>query len=235
MRLIRRLLRTVVWSALAAMLLSVVIVLVLRWVNPPTSAFMLAARLESWAAKDRKPLVLRQQWRDLREISPQAAIAVVASEDQLFPQHRGFDVAQIRKALDEADQGGRARGASTISQQTAKNLFLWSGRSLVRKGLEAWFTVLLEAFWSKRRILEVYLNIAQFGPGVYGVQAAGREYFRHDAGRLSASEAALLAAVLPNPVRLKAGAPSAYVQRRRDEILAQMQALGGPGYLHDIL
>lgn len=235
MRLIRRLLRTVVWSVLAAMLLSVLIVLVLRLVNPPTSAFMIAARLESWSSKDRKPLVLRQQWRDLREISPQAAIAVVASEDQLFPQHRGFDVAQIRKALDEADQGGRARGASTISQQTAKNLFLWSGRSLVRKGLEAWFTVLLEAFWPKRRILEVYLNIAQFGSGVYGVQAAAREYFRHDAARLSASEAALLAAVLPNPVRLKAAAPSAYVQRRRDEILAQMQALGGPGYLHDIL
>lgn len=235
MRLIRRLLRTVVWSVLAAMLLSVLIVLVLRLVNPPTSAFMIAARLESWSAKDRKPLVLRQQWRDLREISPQAAIAVVASEDQLFPQHRGFDLAQIRKALDEADQGGRARGASTISQQTAKNLFLWSGRSLVRKGLEAWFTVLLEAFWPKRRILEVYLNIAQFGDGLYGVQSAAREYFRHDAAKLSAGEAALLAAVLPNPVRLKAGSPSAYVQRRRDEILGQMQSLGGPRYLQDVL
>jgi len=235
MRLIRGLLRTVVWSVLAAMLLSVLLVAALRYVNPPTSAFMIAARAEAWTSKSSKPFVLRQQWRPLSNISPQAAIAVVASEDQLFPQHRGFDVAQIRKALDEADQGGRARGASTISQQTAKNLFLWSGKSLARKGLEAWFTVLMEAFWPKRRILEVYLNVAQFGDGLYGVQAASREYFRHDAATLSANEAALLAAVLPNPIRLKAGKPSAYVQRRRDEIVGQMQSLGGPRYLQQVL
>jgi monofunctional biosynthetic peptidoglycan transglycosylase len=235
MRFIRKLLRAVVWSVLAALLLSVLTVAALRYINPPTSAFMIAARLEAMTADRAKPFALRQQWCPLSGISPQVAIAVVASEDQLFPQHRGFDVAQIRKAIDEADQGGRARGASTISQQTAKNLFLWSGKSLVRKGLEAWFTVLMEAFWPKRRILEVYLNIAQFGDGLYGVQAASREYFHHDANKLSASEAALLAAVLPNPIRLKAGKPSAYVQRRRDEILGQMQSLGGPRYLQQVL
>ena len=235
MRLIRRLLRTVVWSLFAALLLSVLLVIALRYVNPPTSAFMLAARIEAMTAGRTKPFVLRQQWCALADISPQAGIAVVASEDQLFPQHRGFDVTQIRKAIDEAEQGGRARGASTISQQTAKNLFLWSGKSLVRKGLEAWFTVLMEAFWPKRRILEVYLNIAQFGDGLYGVQAASREIFHHDAARLGAGEAALLAAVLPNPLRLKAAKPSAYVQRRRDEILGQMQALGGPRYLREVL
>lgn len=234
-RALRRLLRRLLLLALTLILLSGALVLLLRWVNPPTTAFIIEARWQSWFDPDRRPWQLHQSWRDLSEISPQAAIAVVASEDQKFPTHAGFDLQQIRSALDEAERGGRVRGASTISQQVAKNLFLWSGPNLLRKGLEVYFTVLLETLWPKRRILEVYLNFAQFGRGIYGVPAAAQIFFGHDAARLQADEAALLAAVLPNPIRLKADAPSAYVRRRRDEIVAQMQALGGPAWLRDVL
>jgi monofunctional biosynthetic peptidoglycan transglycosylase len=156
---------------------------------------------------------------------------VVASEDQLFPVHRGFDFRQIRKAMDEAERGRRARGASTITQQVAKNLFLWNGHSWVRKGLEAWFTVLIETLWPKRRILEVYLNVAEFGRGIYGAEAAAQAFYRKPAARLTRDEAARLAAVLPNPRLLRADRPSNYVQRRQQEIAAQMASLGGTGYL----
>jgi monofunctional biosynthetic peptidoglycan transglycosylase len=160
---IGRALRLLVLVLLAAVLLSVLSVLALRWVNPWTSAFMLDARVAAWFDHDPRPWQLQQRWRDSAQISPQLGLAVVASEDQLFPVHRGFDFRQIRKAMDEAERGRRARGASTISQQVAKNLFLWNGHSWVRKGMEAWFTVLIETLWPKRRILEVYLNVAQFG------------------------------------------------------------------------
>jgi monofunctional biosynthetic peptidoglycan transglycosylase len=230
-----RLLRWTLLAALVFVLLSAGAVLALRYVNPPTSAFMIEAQLQAWFGDDPQPFHLRQEWRDLRDISPQAAIAVVASEDQQFPLHAGFDHDQIRKAMMDAERGRRARGASTISQQTAKNLFLWSDHSFVRKGLEAWFTVLMETLWPKRRIIEIYLNFAQFGRGIYGVQAASRHFFRHDARTLSSSEAALLAAVLPNPVRLKVDAPSRYVQGRRAEIQGQMQSLGGPYWLREVL
>ena len=235
MRFLVRVLRWVLVAGLAFVLFSAGTILALRWIDPPTSAFMVAARVHSWFDPDPQPFRLQQSWRSLAAISPQAAVAVVASEDQQFPMHRGFDVGQIRKAMAEAERGRRARGASTISQQTAKNLFLWSGHSYVRKALEAWCTVLMEAFWPKRRILEVYLNVIELGRGVYGVQAASQLYFRHDARTLSASEAALLAAVLPNPIRLRADRPSRYVQGRREEIQGQMRALGGPTYLRGIL
>lgn len=235
MRFIVRVLRWALVAGLAFVLLSAGLILALRWINPPTTAFMVAARVHSWFDPDPNPYHAQQSWRSLAAISPQAAIAVVASEDQQFPMHRGFDVGQIRKALAEAERGRRARGASTITQQTAKNLFLWSGHSYVRKALEAWCTVLMEAFWPKRRILEVYLNVIELGRGVYGVQAASQLYFRHDARSLSASEAALLAAVLPNPIRLRADRPSRYVLGRREQIQAQARALGGPAYLHGIL
>ena len=234
-RLFWVLLKTLLLAAVGLVVLSVLLVLGLRWIDPPTSAFMLEARYEAWATHDPHPFVLRQTWRDLPRISPQAAIAVVASEDQLFPKHSGFDVVQIRRALEEADRGGRARGASTISQQTAKNLFLWSGHSWLRKGLEAWFTVLIEQSWPKRRILEVYLNLIELGRGIYGVEAAAKQFFGHDASRLTAPEAATLAAVLPNPRRMSAARPGSYVQQRREEIQAQMRLLGGPAYLKGIL
>ena len=156
---------------------------------------------------------------------------MVASEDQLFPVHRGFDLESIREAAEGNNQGKRVRGASTISQQVAKNLFLWSGRSYLRKGIEAWFTMLIELIWPKHRILEVYLNIAQFGRGIYGVEAAARTFYHASAARLIPAQAATLAAVLPSPLRMHADRPSRYVRTRRDEILAQMRALGGRAYL----
>ena len=216
---------------LAAVLLSVLSVLLLRYVNPWTSAFMVDARIASWFDDDPRPWRLQHVWRDYPQISAQLPLAVVASEDQRFPDHRGFDIKQIRKAMDEAQRGRRARGASTISQQVAKNLFLWNGRSWVRKGLEVWFTVLIETLWPKRRILEVYLNSAEFGRGIYGAEAAAQAFFHKNASRLTRDEAARLAAVLPNPVRMRADRPSRYVQRRQREIAAQMAALGGTAYL----
>jgi monofunctional glycosyltransferase len=156
---------------------------------------------------------------------------VIASEDQRFPFHAGFDFRSIRAAVRASEQGKHLRGASTISQQVAKNLFLWSGHSFVRKGLEAWFTVLIEAFWPKERILEIYLNIAQFGDGIYGVQAAAHRYWHKPAIALSSSESALLAASLPNPLKLRPDRPSRYMLQRRDWILAQMRDLGGEAYL----
>ena len=216
------------WLALSALL-----VVPLRWLDPPIDAFMVEARLRAWYRHDRQ-YVFRHRWIDLRRISPNLALAVVASEDQKFPVHWGFDVEAIEKAYRMNQHSHRVRGASTISQQVAKNLFLWSGRSYFRKALEAYFTVLIEACWPKRRILEVYLNVAQFGYGVYGAEAAAERFFHRPAARLSRSDAAVLAAVLPNPERFSAAAPSRYVLQRRDWILGQMQALGGPEMLAEI-
>lgn len=159
-------------------------------------------------------------------------LAVVAAEDQKFPQHYGFDIDSIQDALrDYYLQGDNLRGASTISQQVAKNLFLWPAQSWLRKGLEAWFTVLIELIWPKQRILEVYLNIAEFGPGIYGVEAASLTYFNQTAAMLAPEQAALLAAVLPNPKAYHVEQPSRYVLDRRNWILRQMRQLGGPAYL----
>jgi monofunctional glycosyltransferase len=212
-------------------LLTVAPVLLLRWLQPLASAFMLEAIGAAWQAGDHSYRV-DFRWVSLERISPNAAIAVIASEDQQFPFHAGFDFDSIREAVRASEHGRRLRGASTISQQVAKNLFLWNGRSLLRKGLEAYFTVLIESFWPKERILEMYLNVAQFGDGIYGVEAAARRFWRKPALRLSSSDAALLAAVLPNPLRLHADRPSRYVLQRRDWILGQMRGLGGAAYLH---
>jgi monofunctional glycosyltransferase len=224
------LLRWLVIALAAWLLLTVTPVLLLRWLRPLTSAFMLEAQAHAWSARD-SAYRTNFQWVSLEQISPHAAIAVIASEDQQFPFHAGFDFDSIREAVRASERGKRLRGASTISQQVAKNLFLWNGRSFVRKALEAYFTVLIEALWPKERILEMYLNIAQFGDGIYGVQAAAHRFWHKPAVRLSSSEAALLAAVLPNPLRLHAERPSRYVLQRRDWILGQMRGLGGAAYL----
>lgn len=167
------------------------------------------------------------RWTDWEAIAPHAALAVIASEDQKFPDHHGFDVEAIQMALDEARDGGRLRGASTISQQTAKNLFLWPGRSFFRKGLEAYLTVLIELCWSKQRIVEVYLNVAEFGDGLFGITAASERFFAKNPADLTADEAALLAAVLPNPARLRVDQPSPYVRERQAWIRRHMRQLGG--------
>jgi monofunctional biosynthetic peptidoglycan transglycosylase len=217
----------------ACMLASMLLVLLLRWINPPFSAFMAETRIMAWMQRD-SSYASTHHWVDLNRISPNMGLAVIASEDQKFPAHWGFDVAAIEKAYQLNQHSHKVHGASTISQQVAKNLFLWSGRSYLRKGLEAYFTVLIEACWPKRRILEVYLNIAEFGLGTYGAEAAAQRFFHEAAVRLTRSDAALLAAVLPNPEHFSAAAPSAYLQRRREQILAQMQALGGPEMLQEI-
>jgi monofunctional biosynthetic peptidoglycan transglycosylase len=212
---------------------SVLAVLSLRWINPPFTAFMAEAQIAAWTSRDSN-YVFRNSWVDLDRISPNLPLAVVASEDQKFPEHWGFDVAAIEKAYALNQHSHKVRGASTISQQVAKNLFLWSGRSYFRKGLEAYFTLLIESLWPKRRILEVYLNIAEFGYGTYGAEAAAQRFFHKPAARLTRGDSAVLAAVLPNPERLLAAAPSRYVQQRREWILGQMQALGGTEMLGDI-
>ncbi|MDP9087263.1 MAG: monofunctional biosynthetic peptidoglycan transglycosylase [Pseudomonadota bacterium] len=228
-RLVWTLLGLIVFFILAT-LFSVVL---LRWVNPPYTAFMAESQIAAWTKGDRS-YSARRQWADLNHISADLPLAVVASEDQKFPEHWGFDVEAIEKAYELNQHSHRVHGASTISQQVAKNLFLWSGRSYVRKAMEAYFTLLIEACWPKRRILEVYLNIAEFGRGTYGAEAAAQRYFHTTAAKLSRNDSAVLAAVLPNPRLLSAAAPSAYVQSRRDWILRQMQALGGAEMLDEI-
>ena len=178
-----------------------------------------------------KNFSIKYRWMPWSAISDELPIALIASEDQKFPMHHGFDVQAIEDAMDEADEGQRLRGASTISQQTAKNLFLWGGRNFVRKGLEAYFTVLLEITWPKRRILEMYMNIAEFGDGVYGADAASREFFHKAPSQLDAHEAALLASALPNPRKLHPDRPSAYVERHAEWVERQVRQLGGTSYL----
>jgi monofunctional biosynthetic peptidoglycan transglycosylase len=231
--LLGRIARAVLSIVLLLVVLSAASVAVFRWINPPYSAFMAEAQIAAWTSRD-SSYVFRRSWVDLNRISPNLPLAVVASEDQKFPEHWGFDVESIEKAYALNQHSHRVRGASTISQQVAKNLFLWSGRSYFRKGLEAYFTLLIEGCWPKGRILEIYLNIAEFGYGTYGAEAAAQRFFHKSAARLSRSDAAVLAAVLPNPVRLSAAAPSRYVQQRRDWILGQMQALGGSEMLDEI-
>ncbi|WBU40321.1 MULTISPECIES: monofunctional biosynthetic peptidoglycan transglycosylase [Marinobacter] len=203
-------------------------ILLFRFVNPPTSAFMLAYQL------DNPPRPLRHEWVPLSDISPWMPLAVVASEDQRFPYHRGVDVDAIRKAVSEYKAGEGLRGASTITQQTAKNLFLWNGRSFARKVIEAGLAVTIDGLWPKQRVLEVYLNIAEFGPGIYGVEAASQAYFGKPARYLSQAQAARLAAVLPNPKVLSVNAPSTYVQERVDWIQRQMAQLSGLRYLEGL-
>jgi monofunctional glycosyltransferase len=228
-----RLLRLIVGLVLMCGVVSVLAVGLLRWINPVYSTFMAGAQVAAWLSRDSN-YQFRHSWVDLDRISPNLPLAVVASEDQKFPEHWGFDVEAIEKAYALNQHSHRVRGASTISQQVAKNLFLWSGRSYFRKGLEAYFTVLIESLWPKRRILEIYLNIAEFGYGTYGAEAAAQRFFHKPAARLTRADAAVLAAVLPNPEHYSAAAPSRYVQQRREWILGQMQALGGPEMLNEI-
>lgn len=230
-RSIRRRLLRWLWLALAIWLATcVVAVLVLRFVPPLTSAVMLQDWIGAKLSGDRD-FALHYRWTPWTRVSKALPIALIAAEDQKFPSHHGFDFDAIQDAFAEAEEGERLRGASTISQQVAKNLFLWNGRSFVRKGLEAYFTVLIEGLWPKRRILEVYLNIAEFGDGLYGAAAASEQYFRITPAQLDARQSALLAAVLPNPSRYRVDRPSPYVLRRAAWIQRQANQLGGTTYL----
>ena len=221
-------------ALLLALAASMVVTALLRFLPPFTSGLMIERRIESLFSTS--TYSKHYDWVPLQQISPLMSVAVIAAEDQLFAEHFGFDWQAIEKALahnqkQQKKQHGRLRGASTISQQTAKNLFLWSGRSWLRKGLEVYCTVLIETLWSKQRILEMYLNIVEFGDGIYGVEAAAQHFFHKPAAKLNASEAALLAAVLPNPRIYQVNRPSGYVRGRQQWILRNMQRLGGKQYL----
>ncbi|MEX2473943.1 monofunctional biosynthetic peptidoglycan transglycosylase [Marinobacter sp.] len=220
-----RLVGIVAWFFAGTLTLVVTVIVLLRFLDPPTTAFMVAHKVNHSDGK------VIHQWVDYSRMSEWMPLAVVASEDQRFPDHWGVDFAAIRSALADYRAGDGLRGASTITQQTAKNLFLWNGRSFVRKALEAGLALGLEVFWPKQRILEVYLNVAEFGPGIYGVEAASRAYFGIGARDLSSSQAARLAAVLPNPKVLSVGNPSRYVWERAAWVERQMRQLNGPGYL----
>jgi monofunctional biosynthetic peptidoglycan transglycosylase len=227
----RRWLRWIfLWLPLGFVLFTLAQVLLLRWIPPVTSAFMIGRSVDALVYGE-TDFSLQYRWRNASSISPNLPIALVAAEDQNFPTHHGFDFKAIDKAMEHNRKGRKVRGASTISQQLAKNLFLWQGRSYLRKGLEAWYTVLIEATWPKSRIIEVYSNVAEFGDGVYGAEAAAQHFFGKPAARLSLSECARLAAVLPSPRKYDAGKPGPYVQRRANWIERQVRHLGGPAYL----
>lgn len=205
---------------LGYLVLSIGLVAALRVVAPPASMLMVERRVESWETGQKYSA--HYEWVGLDRIARPMALAVIASEDQNFMNHHGFDWGAIQRAMDYDENGQKVRGGSTISQQTAKNLFLWPERDWIRKGFEAYFTALLETFWNKRRIIETYLNIVEFGDGIYGVEAAAEHYFHKPASRLTPEEAALLAAVLPNPHRYKPNAPGPYIRSRQQWILQQM-------------
>jgi monofunctional biosynthetic peptidoglycan transglycosylase len=211
-------------------IISSLIVLLFRWINPPTSSFMMQRSVSAWWNGE-DHFELYYEWTGWHAMSSHIKIAAIASEDQNFANHRGIDIASVQEALEEYERGQGLRGASTITQQTAKNLFLWSNQSYVRKGIEAYFALLMELFWPKERILEVYLNIAEFGNGVYGVQSAADRYFNTTPARLSKSQSALMVTALPAPKRYNLASPSGYMLSRRDWVMQYMDLLGGSYYL----
>lgn len=226
---LRRLGRYFLILAAAWLLLSLLVVLPFKWLNPPITMVIAERWLSS--ADD---LQIQKQWLAWPDIPKHAALAVVASEDQRFPQHIGFDIEAIQQALKEWQRHGELRGASTISQQVARNMYLWTGRSWLRKGIEVWFTLLIELTWSKQRILEIYLNIAEWGPGVFGLQAASEYHFGKAASQLSPMQAALLASSLPSPLRYDPARPASHLYQRAVWNLQQQRRLGGPQWLADL-
>jgi monofunctional glycosyltransferase len=200
---------------------SFVLVLVFRWFPVPVTPLMLIR------AAEKEDAGIAHSWISMSEIANSMQLAVVCTEDQNFLHHPGVDTAAIQRAMDEAEDGKRVRGGSTITQQTAKNVFLWPSSTYLRKGFELWFTLLIEICWSKERIMEVYLNSIEFGNGIYGVEAASKKYFGKPAKQLTKEQSALLAVVLPNPIKFKVNAPSPYIRRRQNWALLQMAAWGG--------
>ncbi len=214
---------TILKLLLLCLLMTVLAVLMLRWVDPPASAFILSS---PGSYTEHRPV-----WSNWEEISPWIPMAIIAAEDQKFPFHWGFDAAAIQQAIADRLEGNRMRGASTITQQLAKNLFLWPGRSWLRKGVEAYFTLLLEGFLSKRRILELYINLVEFGPYIFSAGSASQRYFDKSTGKITRQEACMLAAVLPNPRSSNLRQPSNRLKKRAKHISKQISALGGVDYL----
>lgn len=210
-------------TAITFIVLSIIWVVVYRFVPIPGTLLMLSRNIN-----DNAPI--HYDWQPLENITPHLALAVVSSEDNLFTQHNGFDLDAIKLAQEEAKKGKKLRGASTISQQTAKNVFLWNGRSWVRKGLEAYFTVLIELIWGKERIMEVYLNCIEMGNGIYGASAVAKHHFGTSADKLTKSQCALIAATLPNPRKYNSAKPSKYMLKRQSDILKLMKYIGKVDY-----
>lgn len=219
-------------------LFTIAITVLYRFVNPPYTLTMASRKAEA-IFSDKKNKSIRHHWKSYNEIAYHLPLAIITAEDQAFPKHIGFDFRAIEKAIEHNEkvkQGKRknTRGASTISQQVAKNVFLWQGRSFIRKGLEAYFTLLIEFFWPKKRIIEVYMNVAEMGDMIFGAEAAAQQYFNKPASKLSKSEAATIAVILPNPRKYSATKPGPYVQKRRDWCMDMMQKLGGKSFLKQI-
>ena len=212
--------RVLLWLAAIVVIGPLLLVIVYRFLPPPVTLLQLQRAGEHGVEKD---------WTPIGRIDPDLVHAVIAAEDARFCEHNGFDVDAIKKAMDSNERGGRVRGGSTISQQTAKNVFLWPQRSWVRKGLEAYFTMLTEVIWGKRRIMEVYLNVIEMGPGIYGAEAAAQKWFGKSAVNLSRQEAARLAAILPSPLRYKAAAPGPYMRRRAGRVQAAIRVVNDGG------
>lgn len=222
--MIKKILRWVKKATLWFFAISILLVIIFKWVPIPYTPLMAIRAMENkWEGKD---AVLSHDWVPLEEISPNLQKAVIASEDGNFLNHHGFDFQAMQKAFKNNQKGKRIKGGSTISQQTAKNVFLWQGRSYLRKGLEAYFTVLIELIWGKERIMEVYLNSIEMGKGVYGAEEASKHWYRKSAVNLTKREAAGIAAILPNPLKYKATNSSSYIERRKDKILRNMRHVG---------
>lgn len=228
--LLKRVAKLIAAALIAFVYLSFLSVLLLKWFHPPTTAFMLQRQFEIYWNED-KDLKINYEWADWEEISPYVKVAAITSEDQRFAEHWGLDLDAIEKAIDEHQRGESLRGASTITQQTAKNLFLWPGQSFLRKGIEAYLSLLMEGLLSKKRILEIYLNIAEFGNGVYGVKAASEIYFNARPANLNMIQSALMVTALPSPRRYNLADPSPYMIDRRNWILQYMFYLGNTDYL----
>lgn len=227
----RRIWVTVKKVLLCLFIAQLLYIVALRWVNPPFTLTMVAARLRLMGTGTS----FHKHWVPYERISANAKLAVMAGEDQLFPVHHGFDVQAIEKAWKHNKRSSRTHGASTISQQTAKNVFLWQGGGWFRKGLEVYFTFMIEKIWGKRRILEVYLNVAQTGKGIFGFGAAAEQYYHEPPSALTRAQAAMIAAVLPNPLRFSVRAPSSYTRRRQKWILGQMNNLYGAADIMGLL
>lgn len=218
MKLIKRIWKLIKRTFIVLLIAQLIYIVALKWVNPPVTITQLVSLVQGYGMK--------KKYVPLQQMSVNAGLAVIASEDQLFPDHNGFDWKSIQKALDyNQRKPGRVRGGSTISQQTAKNVFLWQGRSWIRKGLETYFTFMIEKIWGKKRILEVYLNVAETGKGIFGMEQAAQTYFGRSSKELSQSQAAAIAAALPNPKKYSVKPMSSYVSARSRKIVQQMNFL----------
>lgn len=227
--MIVKIIKRILALGIVLLLLSIVLVASGRWINPPTTALMLERQWQAY--QQQQKLTIQHNWVDWSQLPDSLKLAVIAGEDQKFAYHHGFDMAAIKAALAHNQKGGSLRGGSTLSQQLAKNLFLWSGRSWPRKVLEAWFTAWIELLWSKERILEIYLNSVEWGPGIFGAQAAARYHFAVPVQQLNTTQSSLLAASLPNPLQWRASHPNAHIQQRAAWIRQQIKQLGGAQYL----